>query len=108
MNEEQLPNGFQLLRGQFDRLARNPSDTRLLAQLSAELGATLTHAYLSDNPQRIREYRVLAAGALKAIQGQRSEAASRAATAIDALLTVSDVAETGLSNEIERRAVNLE
>ena len=77
-------NGHALLRQQFERLARDPSDSRLLKQLACELGATLVRR----QPEAIEAYRNAASLALRACEEAGAVAVCAALTVmIDAATT---------------------
>ena len=55
---------YDLLASQFERLANNPGDKRLLKQLSVEFGSMAVR----QPPELIREFRIMAAAALRKLE----------------------------------------
>lgn len=87
-----------LLQQQFERLGRNPGDSRLLKQLAVALGAAL----IRSRPEAIRAYRVAAASALRACEEAKAETTS---AALAALFDTAASAEEALTAEREREDV---
>ncbi len=91
----------KLLHSQFDRLARNPADTRLLKQLAVEFGS----AVIRGRPEWLREYRVAAAAALREIEKSQGDSAVYARGVLCGLLDAAGCAEETLTAEQSRQEV---
>ncbi|HEV3386331.1 MAG TPA: winged helix DNA-binding protein [Gemmata sp.] len=92
-----------LLKSQFDRLARDPRDTRLLKQLAVELGSSVVRS----RPEWLRHYRLAAASALRVIEVIKPETKeiTFARGVLSALLDAAGCAEETLTSEQEREEV---
>lgn len=92
---------MKLLESQFNRLAANPGDKRLIKQLAVEFGAEATRADVA----KIREYRVYAASALRQIENLPvNEETIYVTGALHALLDAAACAEESWRFFIERKA----
>lgn len=83
-----------ILQSQFDRLARNPGDARLLKQLAAEFGS----AVVRSRPEALRHFRLAAASALRSVEVMKPETPGAVYTsgALAALLDAAGCAEESL------------
>lgn len=91
---------MNLLESQFERLVKNPNDKKLLKQLSVEFGSKAVKGV----PEAIREFRILAASALKKLEENLIETNNiiYAKAVLSALLDSSACAEDAAQRKLER------